>query len=260
MNNQSIDESMNDRDHFQQHLTALIESIPEINESALAVRMGNELVIHNLYNFWQALFEFNKKVNLVADSSMNSFINRHIIDSIYVFQRVNIVKNTGIIDMGTGAGLPAIPVKIVFPEAKVIMIESRKKKCRFHKIVIEKLGLRDISSLNLRIEEAGRGNMRNTADLITSRAVAHTSVLIEYAMPLLKVGGKAIFYKGKTALHECEQSENALKELNASVIDCINYMLPYDEIERSMLIIEKTGETDKRYPRRCGVAAKRPLK
>ncbi len=210
-----------------------------------------------LSNFYQLLIEGNNKMNLTALTSPFDVAEKHIADSLHLLP---FLPPTGrIADIGSGAGLPGLPLAILRPELSFILIDSLKKRCGFLQETAEALGLKNVLVLNLRAEEAGREPLlRGECQVATARAVARLAVLCEYCLPLLASGGWFYAMKGDKAEAELSESGNALKLLGGSRGPLLEYTLENGE-KRSIVSIQKTAHSSKEYPRRPGIPEKNPL-
>jgi 16S rRNA (guanine527-N7)-methyltransferase len=225
---------------------------------ALDIRLTN-FQKQQFVDYYELLVECNKVMNLTAITEFSEVVKKHFIDSLSI---VKILKpeNEKIVDIGTGAGFPGIPIKIVFPQTRIILLDSLNKRITFLNTVIEKLHLKNITALHGRAEDFGRDdNYREKFDVCVSRAVAKLSILSEYCVPYVVKGGQFIAYKSGKAGEEAAMSENAIKLLGAQIENTIQFILPYTEIERTLVNIRKTQNTIARYPRRAGKPAKEPL-
>ena len=223
--------------------------------------------INKLYVYYSMVVEKNKVMNLTAITDENDFLVKHIIDSMAVIKAGDKIKNIlfdpkkRIIDVGTGAGMPGIIIKICFPDSNIVLFDSLKKRLNFLDEVISELSLKNIYTLHGRAEDIGRDNKyRQSFDLVVSRAVANMSTLSEYCIPLLKKSGIFLPYKSGDIDTELKESEKAIKILGGTCREVIKYNLPETDMKRSLLIIEKSVNTPKAYPRRAGIPAKEPLK
>jgi 16S rRNA (guanine527-N7)-methyltransferase len=228
----------------------------------LNVNIDYHRIAHAFCDFYLLLNSYNENINLVSDSSFKEFLFRHILDSLSVVKIEKTVDFTGnklLIDIGSGAGFPGLPIKIVYPSIKLISMESIAKKADFQRRVIEKLALDETVIANERAEVLAKTDIRETADIVVSRAVASIPTLTELSLPLLKIGGRAIFYKSSDPNEELSSSENALSLCGGRVISSYIYQIRDSDPRRSLVVIEKTGETPLKYPRKSGIPFKRPL-
>ena len=197
---------------------------------------------------------YNLHTNLISKNDEKVLFEKHIFDSL----AINLFKKTNEC-IGTGGGFPAVPIAIAFPEIKVVGVDSIGKKIKFINKIASTLNLKNLSGITSRTEELPL-NMKESFDIITSRAVAPLNVILEYAIPYLKVGGYFVAYKAKIVNEEIEQAQNALKTLNCKIEEIIDYKLPLDEnFERNLVIIKKAKSTPKGFPRKVGLAKSMPL-
>lgn len=204
------------------------------------------------------LLEWNEKINLTAITEEDDIILKHFVDSMTIIKYID--NNSKIVDVGTGAGFPGIPVKIANSNIDVTLVDSLNKRLIFLEDVISKLNLKQIKTVHSRAEEFGQNKMyREKFDIATSRAVANLSVLVEYLLPLVKVGGRCICMKGSDVEGELENSKEAIKTLGGQIEKVEEFTLPDSDIKRSIIIIRKIKETSKKYPRKPGVPSKNPL-
>lgn len=210
------------------------------------------------YIYMELLIDWNKKINLTAITEPKDVITKHFIDSITIFKELKIGSKT--IDVGTGAGFPGIPIKIVDESAKVTLLDSLNKRITYLEDVIENLKLKDIESIHGRVEEiANKKEYREKYDVATSRAVAALNILVEYLLPLVKIGGKCICMKGPEIKEELKNAEKAINILGGKIEKVINFKLPNSEFERNLVVIKKVKETPTMYPRKPGTPSKEPL-
>ncbi len=216
--------------------------------------------INQFYKYMNILIEWNKNINLTAITDPKEVILKHFIDSIYVLKNIEISSNSSIIDIGTGAGFPGIPLKIVRKDLNVTLLDSLNKRIMFLDNVINNLGLKDISTIHGRAEEMGKNKKyREMFDYAISRAVANLTVLSEYMIPFVKLGGKSICMKGGNIKEELENSQKALGILGGNLIHVEEFNLLDTDIKRSLIIIEKCKITPIKYPRKPGTPVKEPL-
>jgi len=206
------------------------------------------------------LLSWNEKFNLTAIRDVEGVRIKHFLDSLTCLIVMKDLKSERIIDVGTGAGFPGIPLKIVCPGVKLTLVESVGKKAGFCKHIVETLKLDHVELLTLRAEEIGRlPNHRAQYDWAVARAVASLPILTEYLIPLLKIGGCMLAQKGETAHAEAQNSENAFKLLGAELQHITNVTLPGVVEERFLVVVKKTAATAAAYPRNVGVPSKKPL-
>lgn len=216
--------------------------------------------INQFYKYMNILIEWNKNINLTAITDPKEVILKHFIDSIYVLKNIEISSNSSIIDIGTGAGFPGIPLKIVRKDLNVTLLDSLNKRIMFLDNVINNLDLKDISAIHGRAEEMGKNKKyREMFDYAISRAVANLTVLSEYMIPFVKLGGKSICMKGGNIKEELENSQKALGILGGNLIHVEEFNLLDTDIKRSLIIIEKCKITPIKYPRKPGTPVKEPL-
>jgi len=212
--------------------------------------------------YYELLIEWNEKVNLTAITDYEEVVRKHFIDSaLLVRSQVFIdVKDSSVLDMGTGAGFPGIVLAILSPEKKFILVDSLNKRIDFLKIVIEKLELKNVEVFHGRAEDYGKDEkFRNQFDFVVSRAVAELPILLEYCIPFVKVDGYFVPYKGKKYEEELSISDNAFDKLNCSLELTEEFLLPKEEEKRYLLFIKNNSLTDSKYPRRAGKPKKQPL-
>lgn len=210
--------------------------------------------------YYGILIEWNKVMNLTGITEYNDVIVKHFVDSLSIVKAVDMSNISTMIDIGTGAGFPGVPIKIAFPHINVCLLDSLNKRIKFLNKVIDKLGLTDVTALHGRAEDYARQkDYRQKYDLCVSRAVANLSVLSEYCLPYVKNGGYFVSYKSGEIDEELLYSKNAIKLLGGKIQDIIKFELVNTDINRSFIVIKKIISTDKRYPRKAGMPAKEPL-
>jgi 16S rRNA (guanine527-N7)-methyltransferase len=229
-----------------------------------AAAWGLSLGPHRLARLegYARLLRDHEEANVIGTRELRGVILDHVLDSLSCFLAEPLGAARSLVDVGTGGGLPGVPIKIVEPEIRTTLVEATAKKARFLRRVVERLSLEDVKVENARVEEIARSDAhRGTYDVATARAVARLSVVAEYCVPLLRVGGFVISMKGRLEDEEIAEGERAAQKLGARFSQLIRVpRLPELEIkERCLVILEKTEETPREYPRNVGVPAKRPL-
>lgn len=213
--------------------------------------------------YYEMLIEKNKVMNLTAITEFDEVMKKHFIDSLSLVKAYdvkNLENGISVIDIGTGAGFPGIPLKIVYPNLKMTLMDSLNKRVTFLNEVIDALGLEQIDTVHGRAEDYAKLDLlREKYDLCVSRAVANLSTLSEYCLPYVKVGGKFISYKSEKILEEMKSAEYAINILGGKVEEQFAFMLPDSDIYRNLFVIKKHRATPKKYPRKAGVASKSPL-
>lgn len=216
-----------------------------------------------LTTYYEMLVEKNKVMNLTAITEFPEVLEKHFLDSVAVGRYVKFVPGAAIIDLGTGAGFPGMPLKILFPELKMTLADSLKKRLVFLDEVIETLELQDIRTVHARAEDLARdGAHREQYDYCVSRAVANLSSLSEYCLPFVKVGGTFISYKSGEIEEEVTAAKRAIFLLGGKLEEVIPFQLDGidgTEVRRSFVMIAKEKRTPKGYPRKSGVPTKKPL-
>jgi len=195
--------------------------------------------------YYQELISYNEKVNLTAITEVNEVFTKHFLDSIISVDAIPI--NSNVVDIGTGAGFPSLPIKIVRPDINLTMVDSLNKRINFLNLVCDKLNIKS-NNIHSRAEDFAKNN-REKFDIAVARAVAKLNTLLEYLLPLVKVGGFVIAYKGSNFQEELNEAQNALNMLGGKLLETIKLNLPNEQGERCLLIIEKVKPTDKKYPR-----------
>lgn len=221
----------------------------------------SDLQFNQFFTYYIMLMEKNKVMNLTAITELEEVIDKHFMDSIMLKKVVDLDKIQTVADMGTGAGFPGIPLKIVFPHLQITLMDSLNKRLQFLDEVITELGLIGIETLHGRAEDIGKDLLyRENYDLCVSRAVANLSTLSEYCLPVVKKGGQFVSYKSGDVAEELETSKKAISILGGEVSGVEYFKLPQTDNERSFVVIDKVKETPKKYPRKAGTPGKEPIK
>ena len=223
--------------------------------------------VSQLDRFYEMIIEKNKVMNLTKITDFDDTVTKHFVDSvsvvlldddIYIKNRFS--EGASVIDVGTGAGFPGIPLKIVFPEIKLTLLDSVNKKLNFLRDVCKELNLDDVTIIHGRAEDiAHQKDTRETFDFCLSRAVGNLATLSEYCLPFVRKNGFFISYKSERAEEELSLCKHAFSELRGKLIQEATFDLPYSDISRTLLLIMKTGNTPKIYPRKAGTPSKSPL-
>ncbi len=212
--------------------------------------------------YYQELIGWNRRINLTAITDYEEVQVKHFLDSLTVVLALQqpLLKGMRLIDVGTGAGIPGIPLKIVLPDIKVVLLDATRKKAGFSEYVIQRLELKDVEVVVGRAEEiAHKSGYRQQFDLVLSRAVAPLTTLVELTLPFCATGGRLIAQKKGDIKEEVQEAQRAISLLGGKLIDVKSIELPDFTDERWLVVIDKIGETPPPYPRRPGIPAKRPL-
>lgn len=236
-----------------------IEFFEDIDKLSSKIEiMLDEKQKEQFYKYMQLLLEWNEKINLTAITDPKEIILKHFIDSITISKYIP--KDAYIADIGTGAGFPGIPLKIVREDINIVLVDSLNKRIKFLDDVIQNLELKNIKTIHARAEEFGQNKeYREMFDIVTSRAVANLTTLSEYLIPLVKKNGKCLSMKGPDIKQEIEASKKAIKVLGGTITNIYEFKLPDSDIERTVIEIEKAEKTPLKYPRKAGTPSKEPL-
>ena len=221
----------------------------------------DDIKIRQFDEYYRMLVEWNKVMNLTGITEYEDVWEKHYIDSLSIVKIQNMDRFEKIIDVGTGAGFPGIPLKIAFPHLKVTLLDSLNKRIHFLNAVIDRLELKDIYTIHGRAEDyAKQETYREQYDLCVSRAVANLATLSEYCLPYVKIGGMFIPYKSGDIDDEIVDSEKAVNILGGKLLKVEKFELPGTDIGRSLVQIEKVKNTGNKYPRKAGMPSKEPIK
>jgi 16S rRNA (guanine527-N7)-methyltransferase len=216
--------------------------------------------IHQYEQYFQLLVEWNEKMNLTAITEREDVYLKHFYDSVSAAFYYDFSKPLSLCDVGAGAGFPSIPIKIAFPQLQVTIVDSLNKRITFLENLASVLQLEGVSFIHDRAETFGQNKeYREKYDLVTARAVARLSVLSELCLPLVKVGGTFVAMKAAHAKEELETGKKAITTLGGSLKETHSFILPVEESERNIIIVEKIKSTPKRYPRKPGTPNKTPI-
>lgn len=210
--------------------------------------------------YYELLIEWNRIMNLTGITDYDEVNLKHFTDSLTVSRIIDMAQINTLIDVGTGAGFPGIPIKIAFPHIKVYLLDSLNKRIKFLNEVIKKLGLKNIYAFHGRAEDFAKDRQyREKFDVCVSRAVANLSTLSEYCIPFVKTGGYFVSYKGGDSDEEVIRSENAITLLGGEIENTDRFFLPDTDMGRTLIKIRKRKSTPNRYPRKAGIPSKEPL-
>lgn len=210
--------------------------------------------------YYDTLITWNQKMNLTAIEEPVEVAYKHFVDSACLLRVVPDLKQKSMIDVGTGAGFPGVPLKIMEPALDLTLFDSLNKRIIFLQELCQKLQLKDVKAVHGRAEEFGiKPEYRQQYDMATARAVARMPVLLEICLPFVKKGGIFIALKGPELENEIKESSNALKELGGKLVDVQQFTLADGAYTRNLAVIEKIKDTPKKYPRKAGTPQKKPL-
>lgn len=231
--------------------------IQELNSLGISVTDRQR---EQFYRYYELLNEWNNVMNLTGITDYAEVNLKHFADSLTLVRIIDPNKISTLIDVGTGAGFPGIPIKIIYPHIRLVLLDSLKKRINFLNEVINNLCIENVETIHGRAEDCGKSSeYREKFDVCVSRAVANLAVLSEYCMPFVKKGGVFISYKSSSSEEEIKNSEKAIQILGGKIAVVDKFFLPDSEIGRSLIKIEKLKNTPEKYPRKAGIPAKEPL-
>lgn len=222
--------------------------------------MLTEKQLQQFTDYYEILVEWNSFMNLTGITDFDEVLKKHFEDSLSIVKAVKMEEQTSLIDIGTGAGFPGIPLKIVYPHLKVVLLDSLGKRIKFLEHVIEKLELSNIEAIHARAEDYAKNvDYRETFDLAVSRAVANLASLSEYCLPYTKLNGYFVSYKSGKIEEELDQAKKAIQILGGKTEKVEKFLLSGSDMERSLVVVRKTKLTQKKYPRKAGLPSREPI-
>ena len=236
------------------------EELLKSSAASLGVEL-NDTQIQQFIKYHEILVEWNSFMNLTGITEYEEVVQKHFIDSLVLCKAIDVNQVESLIDIGTGAGFPGIPLKIAYPHLKVTLLDSLQKRIKFLDEVIMQLGLTEVETIHGRAEDFAKPSMkRETYDVCVSRAVANLASLSEYCLPYVKVDGYFVPYKSGKIDEELAEAKKAVFVLGGKIEDEVKFNLPDSDISRSLIKIKKVSGTPKKYPRKSGLATKEPIK
>jgi|SRR3712207_579548 len=220
----------------------------------------DDTMLRRFETYREILVDFNKHMNLTGITEQRQVYIKHFLDSVAIFKYGYFSGKLSVIDVGTGAGFPGLPLKIANPDIELTLLDSLNKRINFLKEVGDSIGFYDIDYVHGRAEDIGQNNLyREKFDIATARAVANLPILLELCVPFVRIGGFFICLKGPNVVKELEESENAINTLGVKLVEHIEVDLPDEELKHTILVFKKIEKTPGKYPRRPGKPSKNPL-
>ena len=233
----------------------LISGLKQLN-----INVNDEkLTANNFEIYMNELISWNENVNLTAITEPDEVVTKHFLDSVSAQEFIK--EGASVIDVGCGAGFPGLPIKMVRDDIKLTLLDSLDKRLKFLAYVINETGVNDVTLLHSRAEDGGRNkDTREKFDVAVSRAVANMSVLLEYCLPFVKVGGRFIALKGPAVEEELASAKKAMEVLGGKLIGVKEINVPFTDLSHNIVIVEKVRGCSKEYPRKAGTPSKKPIK
>lgn len=236
------------------------EELLKSSAASIGVEL-NDTQVAQFIKYYDILVEWNSFMNLTGITEYEEVVQKHFIDSLALCKAIDVNQISNLIDIGTGAGFPGIPLKIAYPHLKVTLLDSLQKRIKFLNEVVMQLGLSDVETIHGRAEDFAKPSMkRESYDICVSRAVANLSSLSEYCLPYVNLEGYFIPYKSGKVDEELEESRKAVFLLGGKIEEEVKFNLPDSDISRSLIKIKKVSATPKKYPRKSGLATKEPIR
>lgn len=235
------------------------EELLRVSAASMGVEL-NDTQVQQFIKYYEILVEWNSFMNLTGITEYEEVVQKHFVDSLALCKAMDVHSVSSLIDIGTGAGFPGIPLKIAYPHLKVTLLDSLQKRIKFLNEVVMQLGLEEVETIHGRAEDFAKPSMRRESyDVCVSRAVANLASLSEYCLPYVNLGGYFVPYKSGKVEDELETSKKAVFLLGGKIEEEVKFDLPNSDISRSLIRIKKVSATPKKYPRKSGMATKEPI-